>query len=1819
MSIFSKIKDWLTGKNKSSTKKTTTKSTVRTTQPTSQYRAAASSRRTIIEQKKEQTEKEKQIRDAFKTKEFTTNTATSKAELRASLARNKAKKETQTVKKQAAADPKQQILKARQKTSEGKKKAETYHREQAKQGASKTKIDVPEYKGLDDLSNQGAYYNKVYASGIRGLASGTTFGLSELAAKQAAKKNNDYANWENFYQQNKSKAAETVGELAGSLYGFSATGDAAKALTDKAVNKAAPNLAKKVSSNAVERLAGNKLVQRAAQREALRTVGATATKEEIAAFARRRATRIVEAIGEDMAINLTTGGISDVTHALIDSDDPQEFAKNMGLAAGTNLILGGLTTVLPAALRRSSVADGAVETLARNPQQEIMNDLLANAERNADNALRPGEAVNIRSMAIDPREAAAADLRRSFLANADEADNALNRAMLTDADNIRIRDLAQADDNIRVNLDAPQGAARDVNRQRTLNDLIANAEGANPEPAGRTRLSDLVMIQNADEATRNARISEIDNELDEIQKEIIIRRNTGTDDEVESLVQRFDDLMSERRSLENTASEVKAEAKAEPKVIQKAEKKSGKPKSKAKKAKAEAEAKPDDVTLDELMKRTKDSPLSQDERIKAAAEIDRIEVENGTRNADGTLKTKSKVNKRTVKENRVPRAENVEDFAVVGDDASKMGISPDSKMKPQLKSDKPKPEVKTDERVGKSKGRQLVEDISDEQSIPSNRDKVTTPTKSEVAKTEAQYNKGQASGDKDVLSRAAVTLKRDSLSPEQTKSIDRLVRDGNLNYNRVTNKGMLTDAAKEFHSDPVNESKKLISYAKDIDNMPASKAVDTQYKAWWVVNEIGPMLKEHPELQEVHDAAAELTMRLSSQSGQILQLNGVMSKTSPLSRRRALVDTLAEMLDKSVGVRKKGITTIDGVRVKLSGSKETRLNQIKGIMEDDANVKAALDRIANAGSEDEISKATADLLESVNGMKTRTALDYLQQWRIAGMLGNPKTMIRNKWGNTQFGSIRQVSNAIGAGIEDAMAKNSKSEFVRDALENRTRGGIDLNIRRQSRIKGEKLTDGAAKDAYDAWLSIEKDLTSGSKYEARTPSGRGNVATKALDWWSDLVSNRLEKDDAKALERNFREAYMKGAKKLKENGKDLADEEVRELLKSRSVLEAQIATFREYNSAAAVLSKYSNALYDADASLGKKAVGFVVESAVPFRKTPMNILKESANYSPLGLAKGFSNIRKAAASEDAELLHAAIDQFSSGLTGTGIAVAGYIFGRTTDAFTTNAGSKDYDEKFQKLQGVQNYSVTFTDPVTNKAHSYTLDWLVPASTTFFAGVELANQLSNIKDFDLIEAGENIGQIASRVVEPVFETSMLSSIYNIVETLRNNSDSDDKISALSVTAREIGQNYINSLVPTLVGQVARTAYGSDKQLAGATDTEYFINSLKNKMGLVNTDIITDRLGADTDAYGEVKNEKKDAKDYAVSALKNLVLPMNIQEVDLTSLDKAKIDEYRRRVKAGEDPESLRYLFPQKQYRKSFKLGDETISMNNVELSEYNQAKTTGGSEGMRVVLEGIMFNRYDKDSNGKKTILRNGYTDAQKRKLINEFEGKSLREVEQWLYKQPQFRSASEEERRKVLNHLWSLSSQGKAQGAKRVGEQAVIKAQGGDVNEYNFKNEVSDKKQANLQSAIDKGLITYDEAVDFARYAGKTYYYENDEGGTSQTYYNKKQMLEYLQSKGYSYEKAEALYNAFKNANAKDYSGAGSSGGKGYYRRRRGGRRSKAKTPKLRSTAAYTTKTFKPTVKTSATTASKSGNGAKALAESLQNIRDVEAKVTPPKNR
>jgi hypothetical protein len=259
---------------------------------------------------------------------------------------------------------------------------------------------------------------------------------------------------------------------------------------------------------------------------------------------------------------------------------------------------------------------------------------------------------------------------------------------------------------------------------------------------------------------------------------------------------------------------------------------------------------------------------------------------------------------------------------------------------------------------------------------------------------------------------------------------------------------------------------------------------------------------------------------------------------------------------------------------------------------------------------------------------------------------------------------------------------------------------------------------------------------------------------------------------------------------------------------------------------------------------------------------------------------------------------------------------------------------------------------------------------------------------------------------------------------------------------------------------------------------------------------------------------------------------------------------------------------IFPKNNYDRNLTFGrnngDVNIEMSNKELAEYNVQRGKSGRDAMADALNTVVFNRFDKDEKGHRTIPHSdNITEAQKAKLLKEYDGKGIKEVASYIINTPQFKKATPAEQKQIIKAIYGTNSEDdsdESKGAKRYAERYIAGKHGISADEYDYFNEVPRNAQELLAPALESGLITYKQALDFKRGAGKTYYttdWRGEKGGTVVTRYNKKEMLAYLEKAGYSEEEAAALYNSFKQSNAKEY--GKSSGRRRYGRRRRGYRR------------------------------------------------------------
>lgn len=870
---------------------------------------------------------------------------------------------------------------------------------------------------------------------------------------------------------------------------------------------------------------------------------------------------------------------------------------------------------------------------------------------------------------------------------------------------------------------------------------------------------------------------------------------------------------------------------------------------------------------------------------------------------------------------------------------------------------------------------------------------------------------------------------------------------------------------------------------------------------------------------------------ISSVSGQNLQLRRIFVHTVPEYRAKIAIRDAASLL-----ARNKAFLNSSGINYKNMSKKEL-LNAVQEYIYKNKKFDAPLDKLWKAVSEEEVSTAYDEVIKEAMSLMKPSTVEVIQAWRYLSMLGNPKTHGRNMIGNGVFGAVREFSDTLGSVAEDILIKTGlvDSKYVRSKAK--------FNPTAWAESFKKEPTTQAGKDAKDLWDKFFKEyFGTNQKFDAQLIRNMGisekNLPIRALNWLSDKNSKLLEKEDYLAMEHKFREIYAKVAEAngLYKEGANV-NEALKEKINNIAIDEAIRTTFREPSEFATVMNKLSKKLTDPTASFGERSLALIANTMMPFAKTPANVLKQAVNFSPVGLVKGSVTINKALKSGDPQNIYRAVEDLCAGLTGTGIALVGFYFGRNSDLVTASIRDNNAGDKFAKNNGKQSYSIQIGD------HSFTLDWLTPTVSSFFAGVQAAKNLEDLEGKTGFDYAQDMEKFISSVFMPVIETSMLSGLKNTFDAVANDYSGSGS-SGLERGMLSIAENYANSLVPTLVGQASRTAYGADKQVVGSTDIEYALNNLKNKAGLAN--IGKNPLGDATDAYGNVKNKKETAGDYAMSALKNFIIPTNIQKVTLTDEDKKMIDIYNKAIKAGMDSQQAAMMFPKQSFVREFVVGKKAsgqteVTMTNKVLSTYNQAKTHAGKEAYKALMSSKYFDGYSKEE--KQSFINSAPT--------------TLQEAVGQIIKMPEVKNLSAEEQSKLLARVINTGGD-KAIGSIKEQELTAWKALGKSETNYLFKNDLTARLQNNYKQYKD--VVSKEDFLWFSENAL-----------SDKDTYTKESMLTALALRDdLTEEQKAALYNSFKNSKAKEYGASGSGSGSGS---------SKKSTTKI-DTSAYKTKKFTP---------------------------------------
>ena len=472
---------------------------------------------------------------------------------------------------------------------------------------------------------------------------------------------------------------------------------------------------------------------------------------------------------------------------------------------------------------------------------------------------------------------------------------------------------------------------------------------------------------------------------------------------------------------------------------------------------------------------------------------------------------------------------------------------------------------------------------------------------------------------------------------------------------------------------------------------------------------------------------------------------------------------------------------------------------------------------ARADLEADVFKVLAD---DVGGK--RTWREQWDAWRYLAMLGNPKTHLRNILGNTMHRMVTETKDNVGAVIEEAVDKINR-KMGGEGIE-RTKALLNAD--------DEGLIDLAKQDADNVAYASLNDT--GNKYNIKNEIDRARDAfnSKKLSKLEEFNSNMLDLEDYSALKNKYSKSL---ARFLKANGADesifeATDDASKALLdkaRAYAVDQAKQATFHEYSKLAEALTQFSQKM-QSDGKLSHKAAGYVLEGLVPFKKTPINILKQGAKYSPVELVKSIGKIYDAA--KNGGSVSDAIESLASGLTGSGIYALGAFL--ASQGILTGSAEDNYSvDNAQTEQGEQNYAIKIGN------NSYTLDWLAPFALPLFAGAETYKLMTKEHGDSALDA---VIDGLTAIAEPVTEMSMLQGINNTLESL---SYSGVK-SAIGTFGASALTGYLTQGVPTLAGQVARTfdntrrSTYSDQDSAVRRQMDKALTKVQNKLPFLSMD---------------------------------------------------------------------------------------------------------------------------------------------------------------------------------------------------------------------------------------------------------------------------------------------------------------------------------------------------------------------------------------------
>lgn len=515
----------------------------------------------------------------------------------------------------------------------------------------------------------------------------------------------------------------------------------------------------------------------------------------------------------------------------------------------------------------------------------------------------------------------------------------------------------------------------------------------------------------------------------------------------------------------------------------------------------------------------------------------------------------------------------------------------------------------------------------------------------------------------------------------------------------------------------------------------------------------------------------------------------------------------------------------------------------RGKMQDVSISKELKEKLLSAKTNQEADAVLSEIERNIADQLPSTVGDRVDALRYFAMLSNPKTHIRNLFGNVVFGRAVDVKDVVGAAIE------------RLALPEAERTKAILTP------KDRALRDFARKD----FETVRGDIMGTGKMnpQSRIESQKKVFEHEILNKITGLPGDLLELSDGFALRSRYTKSlagFLKARGITAENINTDKGQRTLSAGRQYAITEAQKATFRDASAVANELSRLEK----------KNAFArVIIGGTIPFKKTPANVLKRGVEYSPVGLIKGTADLLTKV-KEGRMSSSQAIDEISAGTVGTGLAILGYWLGSM--GIVSLGGSDDEKERgFDALRGKQNYALNIG------GKSYTIDWLSPAAMPFFVGAEFQKLMEDGADLTF---KDGIAAV-SKILDPVLEMSFMGGVQDSLESAAYG----EYGGAFANLVVSPFVNYPSQFIPSVLGGVARTVDPVRRSYYADKNNNVFTNSMQKSFqkAVAKIPYFSQTLEPYVDQWG-----REEVNDSAFGRLlENFVSPGYYSEETVTAVD--------------------------------------------------------------------------------------------------------------------------------------------------------------------------------------------------------------------------------------------------------------------------------------------------------------------------------------------